>query len=674
MFACVAAADVSDVSADGAAALVALARDFSPRYEVVRDDLVIIDVSGLGRLLGTPHDIANACARIARERGLYVGIAVAATQTAAMLLALSHAAPAGDGYIADTGEGDTGVQAPPGRGDNAGAGGAEAAAEAGAEALAEAAAEDVGDSADRRHRHGHEHGLGRAHGSIVVPPGQEAAALAPLSLGWLAALPVVGSAADAAYLRRVQPGLPPGAAQGKARAQSASPRSAGAGAGAEAIRGKTRGKRGRLSGFNYRLAPPPLPAETPAIVSKTVASTRTAISAVSASASFSTAASASALTSMPSIPPASASRGVAGTLSPPRTARERAASEARAVVLETLDRWGLKTCGDFARLPVVEVFERLGDAGVHLQQIARGQDARPLVHTPVEEPFDATFALEWPIETLEPLSFVVMRLLEPLCARLERADRAAAALDTTLQLVTRARYTCRLELPTAIRDAKVLRTLVLLDLESHPPTAGIDRVTITIHPTPGRIVQHSLLTRALPPPEQLSTLIARLTAIMGEGRVGAPALPDTHRPEAFEMRSFTPAEQVIAPAARRVLAPASPAAPISAPLSAAWLTLMAPALAYRTLRRFRQPVFAQVTVEEGRPVYVMPQGLPGGPVTQAAGPWRTSGEWWTADADHPDRDRAWDRDEWDVSLANGHVYHLHHDRACAHWFVAACYD
>src|SRR5262249_9747688 len=151
--------------------------------------------------------------------------------------------------------------------------------------------------------------------------------------------------------------------------------------------------------------------------------------------------------------------------------------------------------------------------------------------------------LEWPIETLEPLSFVVTRLLEPLCARLERADRAAAALDTTLQLVNREQHICRLVLPAAIRDVKVLRTLVLLDLESHPPTAGIDRVTIVIHPTPGRIVQHSLLTRALPPPEQISTLTARLAAVMGDGRVGAPALLDTHRPEAFEMRRFEPPEQ-----------------------------------------------------------------------------------------------------------------------------------
>ena len=90
--------------------------------------------------------------------------------------------------------------------------------------------------------------------------------------------------------------------------------------------------------------------------------------------------------------------------------------------------------------------------------------------------------------------------------------------------------------------------------------------------------------------------------------------------------------------------------------------------ARRTLRRFRQPVFAQVTVEEGRPVHVSPQGLPGGPVMQAAGPWRTSGDWWKT------RENTWDRDEWDVSLGDGAVYRIFQDRARGDWFVDAIVD
>ena len=89
--------------------------------------------------------------------------------------------------------------------------------------------------------------------------------------------------------------------------------------------------------------------------------------------------------------------------------------------------------------------------------------------------------------------------------------------------------------------------------------------------------------------------------------------------------------------------------------------------ARRTLRRFRQPVFAQVTVEEGRPVHVSPQGLPGGPVTQAAGPWRTSGDWWKT------REGSWDRDEWDVALSNDRLYRIYCEPS-RQWFVEALYD
>src|SRR4029079_1608447 len=89
-----------------------------------------------------------------------------------------------------------------------------------------------------------------------------------------------------------------------------------------------------------------------------------------------------------------------------------------------------------------------------------------------------------------------------------------------------------------MRDVRTLRTLALLDLESHPPGAGIDRVTIVIDPTPGRVVQHTLFTRVHPTPEQLSTLAARLGALMGGDRFGAAALIDSYRPGAFAMEAF----------------------------------------------------------------------------------------------------------------------------------------
>src|SRR6185436_19820086 len=78
----------------------------------------------------------------------------------------------------------------------------------------------------------------------------------------------------------------------------------------------------------------------------------------------------------------------------------------------------------------------------------------------------------------------------------------------------------------------------LLDLEAHPPEAPIEQVTVTIDPTPGRVLQHTLFTRPCPTPEQLSTLLARLGALMGQDRFGAATTVDSYRPGAFTMKPF----------------------------------------------------------------------------------------------------------------------------------------
>ena len=77
-----------------------------------------------------------------------------------------------------------------------------------------------------------------------------------------------------------------------------------------------------------------------------------------------------------------------------------------------------------------------GQHALAWQAIARGEDAAPLVPTLPEERFESSLELEWPIEGLEPLSFVLTRLLEPLSVRLERRDRGAAILHLELRLVT----------------------------------------------------------------------------------------------------------------------------------------------------------------------------------------------------------------------------------------------
>jgi protein ImuB len=343
------------------------------------------------------------------------------------------------------------------------------------------------------------------------------------------------------------------------------------------------------------------------------------------------------------------------TLPPAMNVRDRARP------FETFERWGIRTLGALAALPAADLASRLGRRGQALQRLAAGRDPRPFVPDAATPRFLERLELEWPIDALEPLSFILARLLDPLAVALERADRGAAAVHVDLRLVDRSTHARVLQLPAAMRDPRVLRTLMLLDLESHPPSTAIDVVTIELDPAPARVTQFSLLERALPSPETLSTLTARLSALVGESRCGAAALVDTHRPGAFEMRCF-----------------GIDGAATAVPRAGA-----AERIERAVLRRQRPPPAIRVTAESGRPVFVAGarRGLPAGAIVQSAGPWRTSGAWWEGgDGSEggpvpPKRSEGgWNHDEWDVELASGAVCRIFQDRLTRRWFLDGVYD
>src|SRR6266542_3805286 len=93
-------------------------------------------------------------------------------------------------------------------------------------------------------------------------------------------------------------------------------------------------------------------------------------------------------------------------------------------ILETLKLWGVRSFRDFAALPTVGVSERLGQAGIALQQLAAGKTIR---HLKLKQPapvFENSLELEHALSELEPLSFIFGRLLNQLCASLNKIGRA----------------------------------------------------------------------------------------------------------------------------------------------------------------------------------------------------------------------------------------------------------
>ncbi len=460
---------------------------------------------------------------------------------------------------------------------------------------------------------------------------------------------------------------------------------------------------------------------------------------------------------------AHAARGFAGiTVIPPGKEAERLGElpvevlfrtgdpAKNAELLETLDRWGVRTFRALAALPEVALSERLGQDGIHLQKLARGATERTIV--PAGEPleFFECLELEHPLDTLEPLAFILSRLLEQLCARL--GARALAANELRLQVdldpsvredenpprshgntekdvsrfafhVSRAldphsskstienspsvplclrgggsecetrnaKHETSIRLPVPMLDSRIFLKLLQLDLKAHPPQAPVVKVRIDAEPAPPRSAQTGLFLPVAPEPERLELLLARLAGVVrpadppfasrksgpptnngsAEARVGSAELLDTHLPDAFRMRKFSP--------------------PAPGTMFHAKPETRNPKLAFR---RFRPPLAATVELRDGEPVRVWTKDKSvAGAVSASSGPWRTSGEWWKKQEAGSRTQEAgqWNREEWDIAVdphtkgvpqtsrfcSSGNaitLYRIFRDLPTGHWFIEGTYD
>src|ERR1700719_2436186 len=128
-------------------------------------------------------------------------------------------------------------------------------------------------------------------------------------------------------------------------------------------------------------------------------------------------------------------------------------------ILETLERWGVRTCEALAKLPLLELSERLGQQGVQLHQWARGEGRRSMILAEPNLCFEEELTLEYAVEELEPLAFLLGRLLDQLCARLTARSLRAAAIRLRFELDAsseKTSYEKPLTLPIPMWDSKML--------------------------------------------------------------------------------------------------------------------------------------------------------------------------------------------------------------------------
>jgi protein ImuB len=371
-------------------------------------------------------------------------------------------------------------------------------------------------------------------------------------------------------------------------------------------------------------------------------------------------------------------------------------------LMDTLLRWGVRTLGDFARLPADRTASRLGPAGASAHRAARGIDSSPLAPYHPPPTFHEGMELEWPVVTVDPLLYALRQSLERTRKRLEREDLACALLELELGLEPEGAEHRRIRLPAPTRDIDALLALTRLELESKPPRAPVVAFIAITHPDRPRRGQMTLFGAPEIHPDKLAGTLAHLAARIGPERVGSPRTVDGHLPERYQTESFNPppAPKLRQPPrsgrgllAVRVLRPPVPLEVITDTNEELGMRSEEcppnPPGAGKAKRYTTQGPSLSVA-EDGRGIipnseFLTPHSGPLGPlrivslvsepgatprvqglVRVAAGPWTLEDGWWSQ--------QPVERDYWDVELSGGGLFRIYRDRKSGEWFADGMYD
>jgi len=387
-------------------------------------------------------------------------------------------------------------------------------------------------------------------------------------------------------------------------------------------------------------------------------------------------------------------------------------------LIDTLERWGVRTLGDLARLPADRAASRLGPAGASAHRAARGVDSSPLAPYHLPPTLHEGMELEWPVVTVDPLLFALRQSLERTRQRLEREDLACSLLELELGLEPEGAEHRTIRLPAPTRDIDALLALIRLELESSPPRAPVVSFTCVTHPDRPRRGQLTLFGAPDISPDKLAGTLAHLAARLGPDRVGSPRTVDGYLPERFDTVPFDPppAPKLRRPPRQgrgllvvRVLRPPVALEVITeessefgirnSELSARGramegLEASCPRLDALTEGE-RDLGFTPTTThsetdsgEQGsipNSEFRIPNSRPAGPirlisvasepgatprvqglVRVAAGPWTLDDGWWN--------EAPVERDYWDVELGGGRLYRVYRNRTTGDWFADGMYD
>jgi protein ImuB len=203
-----------------------------------------------------------------------------------------------------------------------------------------------------------------------------------------------------------------------------------------------------------------------------------------------------------------------------------------------LTRFGLRRIGAVAGLPTSALIARFGEEGGRLHARARGQETEPFRARRATKRLALALPIEPPVEELEPLRFVLHRLVAGLTGQLGArglaADRAILALELDLAFAptgTSPRIEVEQRFPEPTADAEAVERLLFARLEREPPPAAVQRLDLELRgTTPAAGQQLPLFVPQAARTARLDWQLARLALTYGEDRVRRVSITDPEAP------------------------------------------------------------------------------------------------------------------------------------------------
>jgi protein ImuB len=215
-----------------------------------------------------------------------------------------------------------------------------------------------------------------------------------------------------------------------------------------------------------------------------------------------------------------------------------------------LTRFGLRRIGAVAELPRSALIARFGEEGARLHARARGEETEPFRPRRARKRLGLALPIEPPVEDLEPLRFVLHRLVAALTAQLAgrglAADRAILTLELDLAFAppgTSPRIEVEQGFPEPTADAEAVERLLFARLEREPPPAAVQRLDLEVRgTTPAAGQQLPLFVPQAARTARLGWQLARLALTYGEDRVRRVSITDPEAPLAEDRWSLQAVE------------------------------------------------------------------------------------------------------------------------------------